>query len=175
MKIKQPIRRFLHFSASAVILLALAGCAPTVTIKEPPVVTGPSATVTIVRKSQFIGSGPTHYIELDGITIVGLRVGQYTKFTVPEGYHSLTVTWFVGDKLVGVGGFGAGVAWIEASPYEKKTGQNFEASKSYFFTLSSTLLDVDNNNRTDFMQVDSLQGEFALEGKTLVPPGPGVK
>jgi hypothetical protein len=178
MKNDAQIRKLLLFSASVVILSLIVGCAPTISIKEPPIVTGPSATITIVRNMRSSFSGPsTLYIELDGRTIAGLSAGQYTKFSVPEGNHSIAVTWSTKREcevctvlaipiaipilLKGVNIFGP----EDIQDFKRQLGIRFESSKNYFFTLST------ENEGVEFNQVDTLQDDFVLKGKTYVPPG----
>jgi hypothetical protein len=51
----------------------------------------------VVRKSQLVGSGPTHYISLDGVTVAALEVGEYTTFHLSEGNHTLGLIRHVAD------------------------------------------------------------------------------
>jgi len=164
-----------HYTWYVLIPLVLAGCVPIppkpVSISEVPIVSGPSCTFTIVRRRQFAGSAPTHYISLDGVTVASLEVGEYTMFPVSEGHHLLAVTWHVGDKLHGVGGFGAGVAVLAWSPHSKLVEANCQSSTNYSFTITSRAFAIDENDRVEVKAVDRLKGEFSIDQNTYVSPG----
>ena len=155
-----------------VLMLFLAGCVlpvppPSVPVSSVPTVSGKSATITVVRKKQFAGSAPTHYISLDGATIATLEVGEYTTFQVPEGNHSLTVTWRVGDK----GAASGGVALLLWSPHSKTVEINCIPSTNYFFTITAKAFTLSEDDRVDLKQVDQLEGDFATEKNRYVSPG----
>jgi hypothetical protein len=160
----------------AATVLVLAGCAavppPPVSVSEVPSVAGPSCKVTFVRKRQVAGSAPGYFIALDKLTVALLENGEYTAFPVSEGRHSLTVTWHVGDKLIGAGGFGAGAGAVVWSPYAKSVAVDCRAPGEYFLTVASKGFPLGEADRVELERVERLEGDFAPERYRFVPPGP---
>jgi hypothetical protein len=161
------------------MIWVLAGCVPippdTINLSEAPSVIGDFCNFTIVRKRQLIGSAPTHYIYLDKVAVASLETGEYTSFPVSVGHHSLTVLRRVGDKLHGVGGFGAGVAVLTWSPHLKSVEIDCRSSENYFFTISSNVFALDENDRLELKQVENHESDFILERNKYVAPGPRKK
>lgn len=77
---------------SLFLALLLVGCASGPTGK-PPVVNAnePFGEIFVIRENAFIGGGMSVYITVDGVDIFAIRVGQYTKFKLPVGQHSIGV------------------------------------------------------------------------------------
>jgi len=161
----------------------LAGCiAPhaNVPIKNVPPVTATPATFTIVRRNNPLyivaDSFVTHYISLDGVMVATLETGQFTRFPVSEGHHTLATTWHVWDDMGGIGGFGAAVLFVSQNAHKKEIEVDCEAQREYFFTISReipfSLKPYNEEKRTQFQQVERLEGKFVLEGKNYVPTGP---
>jgi hypothetical protein len=156
--------------------VALAGCVavplPPVAVSSAPAITGPSCPVTLVRKRQVAGSVPSHFIALDKLTEAVLEAGEYTAFPVSGGRHTLTVTWHVGDKVIGAGGFGAGAGAVVWSPYEKSVAVDCRAPREYFFTIAAKGFPLDEADRVEFERVERLDGDFMPERNRFVRPGP---
>jgi hypothetical protein len=95
---------FLQNSLATVsVVLLLTGClAPHLDfpLHEPPQVIGQGCSVTLVRASQFYGMGVTHYITLDGLNVVKLGSGDYTKLFVKQGHHTVGVTVLTGGLIL---------------------------------------------------------------------------
>ena len=165
-------QRFLE----AATMLVLAGCVAIpprpIPVSEVPTIKGTSCNVTFVRKKQFAGSAPSHYISVDKLTVASLEIGEYTTFPVSEGRHTLAVTWRVGDKLLGVGGFGAGAAALVWSPYTKSVEVDCRSPTNYFFTITSKGFTLDENERVELKQVEQLDGDFILDRNRYIPSGP---
>jgi hypothetical protein len=165
----------LHKLVEAATILVLAGCVPIpprpIPISDVPTITSTSCNVTFVRKKQLAGSAPSHFISLDKLTVASLEVGEYTTFPVTEGRHSLAVTWRVGDKLFGVGGFGAGAAALVWSPYTKSVELDCRPPVNYFFTITSKAFSLDENDRVELKHVEQLDGDFILERNRYIAPG----
>jgi hypothetical protein len=157
-----------HFILGITILFGLTGCIllPSEPISEVPSVTGPFANITVVRKKQVAGSGPTHYISLDGLTVVALEVGEYTTFHLSEGHHTLALIRHVADSGV------AGIVFWESRPHSQSVEVNSHSSMSYFFTITDLGFLSDDKARVEFKQVELLEGEFAPDQNRYVTPGP---
>lgn len=157
-------------------VLVLAGCVAIppqpIPVSRVPAISGPSCNVTLVRKKELAGSAPSHFISLDKLTVAVLEVGEYTTFQVSEGRHSLSVTWQAGDKLLGVGGFGAGAAALAWSPHAKSVAVDCRAPANYFFAIASRGFPPDENDRVELQQVGQFDGDFVLERNRFVSPGP---
>ena len=153
--------------------LFLTGCVvpippQVISISEVPIVSGTLCNVTFVRKQQFAGSAPSHFISLDKLIVAALEVGEYTTFPVSAGRHSLAVTWRVGDRIVGGGGVGA-LMW---SPYAKLAEVDCRPPEDYLFTITLRAFGIDENDRVVLRQVEQLEGDFVLDRNSYVPPGP---
>lgn len=151
------------------ILFGLTGCIllPRDTpVSDVPSVTGPFASITVVRKKQLAGSGPTHYVSLDGVTIAGLKVGEYTTFHISEGHHTLALIRHVADAGV------AGIVFWESRPHSQVVEMDSHSSTNYFFTITDMGFLSADKDRVEFNQVELLEGEFALERNKYVSPGP---
>ena len=78
-------------------VLLLSGCASG-PIGRLPVIKDYNQTgdVFVIRDSNFLGSGVSLYITLDGNDIFAIRIGQYTKFGIVSGEHLIGVKCFGG-------------------------------------------------------------------------------
>jgi hypothetical protein len=135
-------------------------------VSEVPSVTGPFASITVVRKRQLAGSGPIHYISLDGVTIAALEVGEYTTFRLSEGHHTLSLMRHVADT--GLVHF----VFFERRPHSQFVELDSRSSMSYFFTITDMGVLANDEDRVEFKQVKLLEGEFAPERNKYVSPGP---
>lgn len=136
-----------------------------------PSISGTACNVTLVRKKQVAGSAPGHFISLDQQAVASLGVGQYTTFPVSAGRHSLAVTWRAGDKLIGLGGFGAGMGALAWSPYSKSVEVDCRPPNNHIFTITSGGFSLDENDRVKLKQVEQLDGDFILERNRYISPG----
>ena len=162
-------RNLWHCTLGITILVGLTGCIllpRDELVSEVPSVTGPFASITVVRKSQLAGSGPTHYISLDGVTIAALEVGQYTTFHLSEGHHTLALIRHVADRGV------AGIVFWESRPHSQFVEVDSHSSMNYFFTITDMGFLGADEGRVEFKQVELLEGEFAPERNKYVSPGP---
>lgn len=160
----------------AATVLVFVGCVPIpprpIPVSAVPTISGSSCNATFVRKKQFTGSAPSHFISLDKLTVAALAVGEYTTFPISEGRHSFAVTWRVGDKLLGAGGFGASAAALVWSPYTKSVEVDCKPPANYFFTITSKGFALHENDRVEVKQVEQLDGDFVLERNRFISPGP---
>lgn len=157
-----------HIALCALTVGMIAGCMPippsSIWISDAPEVSGSSCTFTIVRNRQFVIGLSTHYISLDGDFIASLDMGEYTTFSVPEGAHSLGVTWRVIDEnsiRYRV------LAWKDLSASMEVI---CEPSMTYRFTTTDGLPWYPDETAT-IERVDAFAGEFSLDDKEFVPPG----
>lgn len=152
----------------AAMVLILTGCVPIpprpVPVSAVPTILGNSfCNATFVRKKQFAGSAPSHYISLDKLTVAALEVGEYTTFAISEGHHSLAITWRVADT--------PGVFTLHWSPYTKTVDLDCKPPANHFFTITSAF-SWNENDRVEVKKVEQLDGDFALERNKFVTPGP---
>ena len=162
-------RNLWHCTLGIAILFGLTGCIllPRDTpVSEVPSVTVPFASITVVRKRQLSGSGPTHYISLDGVTIAALEVGEYTTFHLSEGHHTLGLIRHVADT--GLVHF----IFFERRFHSQFVEVDSRSSMNYFFTITDMGFLADDKNRVVFKQVELLEGEFAPERNKYVSLGP---
>ena len=158
-----------HCTLSITILVGLTGCILLPSdepVSKVPSVTGPFANITVVRKRQSVGSGPTHYISLDGVTIAALEVGEYTTFHLSEGHHTLGLIRHVADT--GLVHF----IFFERKPHSQFIEVDSRSLMNYFFTITDMGFLADDKDRVEFKQVGLLEGEFAPERNKYVSPGP---
>jgi hypothetical protein len=151
------------------MLFGLTGCSflPSHTpVLEVPSISGPFASITVVRKGQLSGSGPTHYISLDGVTIAALEVGEYTTFHLSEGHHTLALIRHVVDTHI------AHFIFWESRPHLQFVELDSHSSMNYFFTITDMGFLSADKDRVEFKQVELLEVEFAPERNKYVPPGP---
>jgi hypothetical protein len=158
-----------HCTIGITILFGLSGCI--LLPREPPVsevpsVTGPFASITVVRKRQLAGSGPTHYISSDGVTIAALEVGEYTTFHLSEGHHTLGLIRHVADRNA------AGIIYWESRPHSLFVEVDSHSSMNYFFTSTDMGFLSADKDQVEFKQVELLEGEFAPARNKYVSTGP---
>ena len=161
-------RKLWHLVLCVVILVIFAGCLPipprSIPISDAPKTSDSSCTFTIVRDSQFVLALSTHYISLDGDFIASLDMNEYTTFSVPEGAHSLGVTWRVIDE--GSMRFHV-LAWNDQTESMEVI---CEPPMTYFFTTTKGLPWYPEETAI-IEQVDEFEGEFSLNDKEFVSPG----
>jgi len=77
--------------------LLLVGCASGPIGRLPAIEDqAQSGDVFVIRNSNFVGSGVSYYITIDGNDMFAIRVGQYTKFKLVIGEHYIGVKCFGG-------------------------------------------------------------------------------
>ena len=157
-----------HIALCVVIVVMFAGCMPipprSIWISDAPKTSDSSCTFTIVRDRQFVLGLSTHYISLDGDFIASLDMSEYTTFSVPEGAHSLGVTWRVIDEdsiRFRV------LAWKDLTASMEVI---CKPSMTYFFTTTEGLPWYPEETAA-VEQVDAFEGEFSLDDKKFVSPG----
>ncbi|WP_345817737.1 hypothetical protein AAGS40_30550 (plasmid) [Paraburkholderia sp. PREW-6R] len=108
---------------AALLCMGLFGCASSGRLGALPAITGgqPSSELVLVRPSNFIGAANSYYVALDGKDVFSIRSGDYTKFRVPSGEHTVMVKCFGG--------------W---TPTWKEDGKHFVAAtdQASFFEIS---------------------------------------
>ena len=148
---------------SVFLIFLLAGCilpvrSPGPLIYIPPDPGAEPISITVVRASQFIGYYAIHYVALDGRYVASLETGQYMKIPISKGQHELTVTLDIGLGT--------------RHPVVRTAEVDFECcdDNACLFgirTRSSWFQDLP----PEIIHINSLDGEFSLEGKTFVKPG----
>ena len=161
-------RNFRRSVLCFLICVIFAGCMPIpprpISISDVPKTADSSCTFTIVRDRQFLLALSTHYISLDGEFIASLDMNEYTEFSVPEGPHSVGVTWRVIDedslrfRVLG---------WKDLSV---SMDVICEPQRRYFFTTTEGLPWYPEETAI-VEQVDKFDGEFSLDDKDYVSPG----
>jgi hypothetical protein len=166
-----PIVRKLLF---VLLIFLLAGCVmpvrpPGKHIFTPPDPTPGDVSITVVRASQFIGSYPIHYVALDGKYIASLKTGQYTKIPISKGRHELAVTRYIGGLFIVMPYFIGGTPETKDPPeYTAKCDFECHLDDTCFFGIR---VKFPSSKPIELFLIDKLDGEFSLEGKTLVNPG----
>jgi hypothetical protein len=106
---------------------------------------------------------------LDGLNVVKLESGDYTKIFVKQGHHTVGLRVLTGGLiLVPLPPFVIGFPKTDKELYKEvglecRPGENY----SYGIKLALTFNDAE---RLEFKLTD-LSGEFELKGKTFVQPG----
>jgi hypothetical protein len=162
-------RNLWHCTLGMTILFGLTGCIllpRDEPVSEVPSITGPFATIIVVRKRQLAGSGPTHYISLDGVIIAALEACEYTTFHISEGHHTLGLIRHVADT--GLVHF----IFFERRPHSQFVEVDSRSSMNYFFTITDMGFLADDKDRVEFKQVELLESEFAPTRNKYVSPGP---
>ena len=161
-------RNLRHSILCLLICVIFAGCMPIpprpISISDVPKTANPSCTFTIVRDRQLVLALNTHYVSLDGEFVASLGMSEYTEFSVPEGPHSLGVTWRVIDedslrfRVLG---------WKDLSVF---TDVICEPPTRYFFTTTEGLPWYPEETAI-VEQVNRFEGDFSLADKEYVSPG----
>lgn len=179
------IGRLSFLLAAFTILVMLSGCLaiplkpPGPQIQNLSPVGEEGAIVIISRKNEFTGGYCTIYIFLDKIPVAQLDNGQFTKFLVSPGPHTLSIQWKIGGVFVVAGGpYGGGAGVIgQAGPFQRKNQEHFKSNKEYLFTIQAAsasdliFFKIDEDQRFIFSLVDKFEEPFALEDKEFIPPG----
>lgn len=157
-----------HIALCVVIFVMFSGCLPipprSISISDVPKTSDSSCTFTMVRDRQFVLALSTHYISLDGEFIASLDMSEYTTFSVPEGPHSLGVTWRVIDEdsiRFRV------LAWKDLT---ESMDVICEPPMRYLFTTTGGLPWYPEETAT-VERVGGFEGEFSLDDKDFVSPG----
>ena len=161
-------KNLIHGILSFLICVIFAGCMPIppspISISDVPLTADSSCTFSIVRDRQLILALNTHYISLDGEVVAALDMSEYTEFSVPEGPHSLGVTWRVIDedslrfRVLG---------WKDLSV---SMDVICEPPRRYFFTTTEGFAWYPEETAI-VEQVEKFEGEFSLDDKEYVSPG----
>ena len=95
------MKKYLSFVC---MLFLMAGCAHGL-IGALPTIDDPdeAAEIIVIRESNFMGAAVSFEILLNGVALFAIRNGEYTKFYVPSGEHSLAVKfrggWYPSPKM----------------------------------------------------------------------------
>lgn len=172
--------RFSARSLAAVLVLNfLVGCAmgtKEMPLVDPLPVTGPAATVAVLREQQFCGSYPLHYVVLDERPIAALATGEHTSFTVSPGRHTIGVFHHVIDMLPMLG-WGPGVVplGVHFGEYGTSVTEDLEAGATRRFLLRAKCFRVDENEGVMIEPVEQWPDGSVLNPKKFVPPGAGQR
>jgi hypothetical protein len=156
-------------SSPIFLSLFISGCIPLPpSEKLPPKselleVSGKGCVVTIARTSGFAGGVRSIYVTFDSGLVAELTGGEYTRFSVPKGNHSVGILirdWgFIAFGIyTGGGEKGRQYGWVryvECQP-----------GKTFFFGIPYSIF-----SGWDLIEVTDSDKDFQLEGKTLVPAG----
>jgi len=141
----------------------LAGCFG-IPISDVPLPGPRSAEVFVVREKVHVGSLISQFLSVDGVTIARLDNGEFTKFSVSEGAHTLRIQWRV--PLHG--------------PYVRTVRFEAQAGGKYLFVASAERAprvlgqrEPDYSEGMSILQWDWGDHDRKIEGKTYVPPGRG--
>jgi hypothetical protein len=150
-----------HYSRFLFTVVAspcLAGCFG-IPISEVSPAGERSAEIFVVREKFFSGSLVSQYLSIDGVTIARLDSGEYTKFSVSEGAHSLQIRWKV---------------WLHG-PYVKTAQFEAKNGASYLFVtwgqVVKTKAESDYADGMGIVQQDWTVFDRKIEGKSFVAPG----
>ena len=150
--------RYSRFLFVVVASYCLAGCFG-IPISEVPPAGQRSAEVFVVREKFFSGSLVSQYLSVDGVTIARLDSGEYTKFSVSEGAHSLQIRWKVPLHD----------PYVKTAQFEAKNGVSY-----LFVTWGQVAKSKAESDRADGMgivQQDWTVFDGKIEGKSFVAPG----
>ena len=111
------------------------------------------AEVTVVRKIAYMGGASTLGITLDGFPIAHVETGEYLKFQLPRGIHS------IGLESIGTS-FDSGVSIP------------FESGKKYFFLIdTSAALMKFFIQRVEENEINELLKTKRVDTNSMVPVG----
>lgn len=118
---KDAMRKYIGCCMLLVCLL-LSACAHGPIEALPKVIDIEScAEAVIIRNKNFVGATNSYIITLDNSDILGIRIGEYTKFNLEPGKHSIGVKCFGG--------------WSPTWKENKKEW-SFAAKAKYYFLVS---------------------------------------
>ncbi len=137
-------------------------------VSNPASVSDPACKVTILREKTLFGSAATHYLSLNKVIIAEIDSGEYTSLQIPEGSHSIGVTWRVGDKAASVGSVDV-MKWYA---HKKEIKFECKSPEMHHFLVIIKPLSLSENDRIEFKKVEKLDGDFAIEKHKYVKPGP---
>jgi hypothetical protein len=135
------------------VLLGLAACAHG-PIGSLPKVSSPdeAVDVTIIRDSSLAGSAISFLIILDGRDIFWIRVGDYTRFNLDPGRHSIGVGWAGG---------------VSPNCIEGKLNMSFNPRSKYFFLVSPAVILGEACAKIE--QLSEQQGLERVSNSTYIP------
>jgi hypothetical protein len=156
-------------------LQLLGGCAVglrEISLVEPLPVTGPVATVTVLREKQFCGSYPLNFILVDERPIAALATGEHTSFEVSPGSHTIGVLHHVIDMPLLIGGGPAAVpVGAHFGQYGTSVTAELVAGATHRFMLRSKCVTFDEKERVMIELVERWADGAAPDLKSFVPAG----
>jgi len=170
----KPIRLRNPLLVGSVILLIsaclISSAPPGLPVTVPPHTSGESCFVTVVRAAQWTGAAiPFTYVTLDDVNVARLARGDYTKFSVEPGHHTIGVRWRIGALSIvapwGVGNVPTSPEFSKAVEFECRPGED------YFFGNRLKTFAVTDVGRMDFQQLSDLGEDFQLGEKRFIYPG----
>ncbi len=175
MKIKMPTNSLAIGFLISLITACMPVFPPPLPLYEPPTVLGEGCSVTVIRASQWLGAGPTHYISLDGINVAGLEIGDYTRFLIQPGHHTIGLSWRIGGvRYVGLFYF---IPFIGETPevrnppeFSKRIELECQSGENYSLGIEVKAIARDED-RVEFQELTVLRDDSQLEGKSFVAPG----
>jgi hypothetical protein len=164
-----------HALAAVSALYFLVGCAvgtKEIALVDPPTVTGPAATVAVLREQQFCGSYSLNYILFDERPIAALAAGEHTSFNASPGRHTLSAFHHVIDMPLLVGGGSAAVpVGVRFGQYGASVTADLVAGATRRFLLRSKCFPLDENERVMIEPVEQWPTGAVPDPKAFVPPG----
>ena len=153
----------------ALIGLFISGCVevlpPDLPLYEPPEVSGQGCAITVIRTTYLLEPSLYQYITLDGVNVAALHAGEYTKFSIPEGRHTIGVKWLFGE----IRKFGGLVAGLPARAYHRELAMECHGGEhlSYGIKKDGSM----DDNKFKIINITEFDKDFRLESKSFVPPG----
>lgn len=154
----------------AFVSFSIFGCIPLpppdLSLSKMPVVSGQGCVITAIRTRQF--NAGTYYITFDGLNVAKLNNGEYTRFLISEGRHTIGVT----NQFWGVAIIAGVVAGTPASAIHKEVEMECHSGETFSYGLKLKYgWDVSDADRTSFQQLTDSDEDFRVEDKILVPAG----
>lgn len=139
---------------------------PDLPLSKLPAVSGRGCVITAIRTHWFdIG---TYYITFDGLYVAQLNNGEYTRFLISEGRHTIGVTWQMWGLAVLAG------VYTETRPTSTHRQVEMECHSGEHFAYGMKIKSgwgVSDADRVAVQQLTESDEDFRLEDKTFVPAG----
>jgi hypothetical protein len=169
------ISRSVRVLGLVLVLQLLVGCAVgtrEIPLVDPLPVTGPAATVAVLREKQFCGSYPLNFILVDERPIAALATGEHTSFEVSPGSHTIGVFHHVIDMPLLIGGGPAAVPiGAHFGQYGTSVTVELVAGATHRFMLRSKCVTFDEKERVMIERVERWPDGAAPDPKSFVPAG----
>lgn len=164
-------KRLTNFILVALISISISGCVllppADLPLSDLPAVIGQGCEITVIRPRIMGMAGLQQYITFDGTNIARLHGGEYTKFLISEGHHTIGVIW----QFLGFVGCGNGTCGgVGSREYYQEVEMECHAAGKYFYAIKFESVWSDANRFT-IEQVSEHDSNFQLENKIFVPAG----